>query len=325
MTHATKSTLIDPIEDKPVFHWCVVLILCACLWFSLDGPWWAQAVVGFFLLRVLSWHTAFTTKTTVKAAERVVEMVQFTPIGRRRIALGFDAISEVRIQTKTWGDHDSRQLRGTLMICTLNRRFNVIYSSGDARRLTELADELREVLGLAPSFKEVRPLEEPTTLTATQIEALQALCRDAVDGDRFLGPDAVSEALRETVYKHMGIPTSEPLWCFVDTSLAFKGHYGLAIGAHGLYWANDKDLKEHSKLSRLSWDEIGPNTFAMDPDDSDIMVGSTSQIGCGVFWGHERLFALLCALQEVVTSPHEHTVEDDNSSTDARDTPPWLA
>ncbi|MGB0591520.1 MAG: hypothetical protein ACPGU1_17740 [Myxococcota bacterium] len=325
VTHATEWTPLDPIEDSPVFHWFVVVILCACLWFSLDGPWWAQAAVGFFLLRVLSWHTAFTTRTTVKPAERIIEMVQLTPIGRRRIALGFDAISEVRIQTKAWGDYNSRQLRGTLMLCTLNRRFNVIYSSRDARRLTQLADELRDAIGLLPSFKEVPPLESPKALTEAQVEALQLLCQDAIDSDRILGPDDVSDELRETIATHTGMPTTEALWCFVDTAMALKGRYGLAIGAHGLYWANDKDLKEHTKISRLSWDDIGAHTFAVDPADSDIMVGTTSQIGSGVFWGHERILTLLCALQEIVTSRRECPEEAGDDATDERDTPPWLA
>jgi hypothetical protein len=302
MTPSISAELDNGIEDTPVFHWFVVSILCLGLWFSLDAPWWAQAVVGLLLLRLLAWNTAFFARTTVKAAERVIEISRVTPLGRRTTALGFDEISEVRIQTKSWGDFDSRQRRGTLMVCTLNRAFNVIYSSQDARRLTRLADELRVALGLAPSFQEVPPLEEPTTLTASQSEALEALCTSAVDRGRILGPDDVSDPLRETLSTTTGLPTSEPLWCFVDTALTKKGHYGLAIGARGLYWANDTELREHTKLSRLSWGDLGAHALAVDPADSDIMVGTTSQIGCGVFSEYTRLLALLLALQKVVTS-----------------------
>ena len=105
------------------------------------------------------------------------------------------------------------------------------------------------------------------------------MCEDAIDGERILGPEAISEELRETIGKHIGIPSSEPLWCFLDTSAVKKGHFGLVVGARGLYWQNDADIYEYTRLKRLSWDEIGDHTFALDPADNDIMVGTTSQIG----------------------------------------------
>ena len=302
MTYSNPTAFGDPIEDTPSFHWFVVSILSVCLWLSLDGPWLVQTIVGLLLLRVLSWNIAFTAKTTVKSVERVIEISRMTLFGRQIRRLSFDEVSEVRIQKKTWGDYNSRQVRGTLMICTLNKSFNVIYSSRDSQRLTALADDLREALGLALDFKVLPPLEEPTSISAAQSEALEGLCKEVVGQDRFLGPDDLSLKLRETISTHMGIPTDEPIWCFVDTSLAFEGHYGLAISPRGLYWANDKDIKEHTRLSRLSWDEIGAHTLALDPLDSDIMVGQTSQIGCGVFTDQERLLTLLLALQSAAKS-----------------------
>ena len=103
MKPSISAELENGIEDTPVFHWFIVFILFICLCFSLFGPWWTQAVPGLILLRVLAWHRAFFTRTTVKATDRVIEISRVTLLGRRTTVLDFDEIAQVRVQVKRWG------------------------------------------------------------------------------------------------------------------------------------------------------------------------------------------------------------------------------
>ena len=205
------------------------------------------------------------------------------------------------MSTKTWGDHNSRQVRGTLLVCRLNDAEDIVHSSRDLPYLEELAGALRQVIALP---ERQLHLADAAPQTAETLEALRARCATFVNGKRFMGPDQVDDALRATLEEKLGLPSSEDLWCFVDTSLAFKGHYGLVVAERGLYWANDAELWEHTRRTNMSWQELAEVDLAKDPMDEDVLVGTTSQIGLGVLQQSEEVLTFLQSLQQIVRGGH---------------------
>lgn len=290
-----------PLTDTPVFHWFVVAVLAFCFYMSLDGPWWSQVVTGLLLLTVLVWNTTLYSRATVEPAAGNIRIWRLTLFGPRTRTVAFDDVAEIRVRVAVWGERPGVQRRGTLQVCTLNDAVNVVYSSADIERVERLAADLRAVVGLVPGDAPRSSLP-PSDLPDAVRDRLRATCEAAIDGDRILGPDALDEAARVRVRTNIGVPEGVTLWCFVHTAVLEQGRFGVAITADGLYWANDPDILEHTRLTRLSWAALGRATVSKDPEDGDILVTPTSQIGLGVLTDTDAVLTLLRALQAIVAA-----------------------
>ena len=110
----------------------------------------------------------------------------------------------------------------------------------------------------------------------------------------------LNEVRRETVFREMSLPTDEHIIAFLDQTEAKDGERGLVIGHGGLYWKNG--FFTGSKSTWISWNAFVDAKVSTDPNDADVWIASSIQIGLGDTSRQAPVHGLLVESQRVLRS-----------------------
>ena len=106
------------------------------------------------------------------------------------------------------------------------------------------------------------------------------LCREQSSESCFFVPNAdLSEPRSKTICEEMSLPADEHIIAFLDFTDEKEGKRGLAICRGGLYWKNT--FFTASKSTWIGWDAFIDAAVSVDPNNGDVWIEPSLQIGLG--------------------------------------------
>ena len=311
--HTQETTNGDYIvRDTPVLHWFVVAVFLCCsgITYIHDGPWWVQTILGFLILMMLMRNSAFTITTTFSPNDLKIRTEHRKLFGIKRREVDFRSVQKVDFEIERWGRHRTTP-RANLTLWTLdedidNDLFEVfVMANPDQGKI--VADRISDMLNpyLAPEIPETAPI--PLWFGRDAPSRLYDLCRThSSETCFFVSLEDLDQSRRTAMETELSLPKDEKIVAFHDLTKNRSAERGIAVGCGGLYWANS--LFTGSKSTWISWERFVDAGLSTDPNDADVWIDPSMQIGLGEESRQKTVYELLLAIQgELRQMRDQHT------------------
>ncbi|MGB0604656.1 MAG: hypothetical protein ACPGRY_06865 [Candidatus Latescibacterota bacterium] len=292
------------IRQVPVMHWCVIALLVgiSAVGYVNDAPLWIRIILCLIILVMLIRNSSFSMTTAFYPSQQKIHTQHRKLFGLKERTVDFSAVGKVDFELEHWGRH-RRTPRANLTLWTLDEDRDddlievfVMANPDEGQRVAERVNQLLEPF-MAPPAPEAALV--PTWLDERAITLLDRLCREQSSESCFFVPNAdLSESRSKTIYEEMSLPADEYIIAFVDFTDQKEGKRGLAICRGGLYWKNT--FFTASKSTWIGWDAFVDAAVSSDPNDSDVWIEPSMQIGLGDAARQKPMHDLLLNIQRVL-------------------------
>jgi len=273
------------IRQVPVMHWCVIALLVgiSAVGYVNDAPLWIRIILCLIILIMLMRNSSFSMTTAFYPSQQKIHTQHRKLFGLKERTVDFSAVSKVDFELEHWGRH-RRTPRATLTLWTLDEDRDddlievfVMANPDEGQRVADRINQLLEPF-MAPPIPESALV--PAWFDEQTSEQLDQLCREGSSEVCFFVPNAdLSEPRRETIYEEMSLPADEEIIAFLDLTDEKEGKRGLALCRGGLYWKNT--FFTASGSTWIGWDAFLDAAISADPNDGDVWIEPSLQIGLG--------------------------------------------
>lgn len=292
------------IRQVPVMHWCVITLLIgisAMAYFN-DGPLWIRIILSLIILVMLGRNSSFSMTTSFYPTEQKIRAQHRKLFGVKERTVDFSAVGKVDFQLEHWGRH-RRTPRANLTLWTLDEDRDddfievfVMANPDEGQRVATRINQLLEPF-MAPPVPESALV--PIWLDEQACAHLDRLCREQSSERCFFVPNADLSAPRsKMIYEEMSLPADEYIIAFLDFTDDKEGERGLAICRGGLYWKNT--FFTASRSTWIGWDAFVDAAVSADPNDGDVWIEPSLQIGLGDAARQQPVHDLLLDIQRTL-------------------------
>lgn len=285
-------------------HWCVVaaLVGISAIAYANDGPLWIRIILSLITFAMLIRNSSFSMTTAFYPAQQKICTQHRKLFGVKQRTVHFSAVSKVDFEIEHWGRY-RRSPRANLTLWTLDEDMDddliEVFTLANPDEGKIAADRITQIL--APYL--AHPVPENALMPAWFGDGTHALlaqlCRDhSSETSFFVAAADLDEARKETVYREMALPEDEQIIAFLDLTEERKGKRGLVIAHGGLYWKNT--FFTASKSAWVGWDPFIDTTVRTDPNDADVWIDPSMQIGLGDAARQAPVYGLLVEVQRAL-------------------------
>ena len=273
------------IRQVPVMHWCVIALLVgiSAVGYVNDAPLWIRIILCLIILVMLIRNSSFSMTTAFYPSQQKIHTQHRKLFGLKERTVDFSAVGKVDFELEHWGRH-RRTPRANLTLWTLDGDRDddlievfVMANPDEGQRVADRINQLLEPF-MAPPIPESALV--PAWFDEQTGEKLDQLCRKGSSEVCFFVPNAdLSEPRRETIYEELSLPADEEIIAFLDLTDEKEGKRGLALCRGGLYWKNT--FFTASSGTWIGWDAFLDAAISADPNDGDVWIEPSLQIGLG--------------------------------------------
>ena len=273
------------IRQVPVMHWCVIALLVgiSAVAYVNDAPLWIRIILCLIILVMLIRNSSFSMTTAFYPSQQKIHTQHRKLFGLKERTVDFNAVAKVDFELEHWGRH-RRTPRANLTLWTLDEDRDddlievfVMANPDEGQRVADRINQLLEPF-MAPPIPESALV--PAWFDKQTSEQLDQLCRKGSSEVCFFVPNAdLSEPRRETIYEELSLPADEEIIAFLDLTDEKEGKRGLALCRGGLYWKNT--FFTASRSTWIGWDAFLDAAISADPNDGDVWIEPSLQIGLG--------------------------------------------
>ena len=284
--HIRETTSGDyAIRQVPVMHWCVITLLIgiSAIAYINDAPLWIRIILCLTILVMLARNSSFSMTTAFYLTEQKIRTQHRKLFGVKKRTVDFSAVGKVDFQLEHWGRY-RKSPRANLTLWTLDEDRDddlievfVMANPDEGQQVAERIDQLLEPF-MAPPIPKNALI--PAWFDEQASTLVDRLCREQSSESCFFVPNAdLSEPRSKTIYEEMSLPADEYIIAFLDFTDEKEGKRGLAICRGGLYWKNT--FFTASKSTWIGWDAFIDAAVSVDPNDGDVWIEPSLQIGLG--------------------------------------------